>query len=45
MFGIDKKTAWNAWTTFPEVNDTFVAIIQDSTSLTLDSLHMERLEC
>ena len=45
MFGIGKKTAWNAWTTFSEVTDTFVAITQDSTSLTLSSLHMKRLEC
>ena len=41
MFGIGKKTAWNAWSTFPEVTDTF---IQDPTCLTLDSLHMQRLE-
>ena len=44
MFGIGKKTAWNAWATFPEVTDTSIAITQDPTSLALDSLHMQRLE-
>ena len=44
MLGIGKKTAWNAWVTFPEVNNTFIVITQDSTSLTLDSLHMRRIE-
>ena len=44
MFEIGKKTAWNAWATFPEVTDTFIAITQDPTSLTLDSLHMQRVE-
>ena len=43
MFGIGKQTVWNAWTTC--VSDTFVAITQDSTNLTLNSLHMKRLEC
>ena len=41
MLGIGKKTAWNA---YPEVTDTFVAIIQDPSSLTLDSLQIRRLE-
>ena len=45
MFGIiGKKTAWNAWSAFPEVTDTFSAIINDPTNLTLGSLHMRRLE-
>ena len=44
MFGVGKKTAWNAWATFPEVTDTFIAITQDPISLTLDLLHMQRLE-
>ena len=44
MFDIGKKTAWNAWTNFPEVTETFIAITQDPTSLTLDSLHMSYLE-
>ena len=44
MFGIGKKTTWNAWATFPEVTDTVIAITQNPTSLKLDSLHMQRLE-
>ena len=44
MSGIGKKTAWNAWTNFPEVTQTFIAITQDPTCINLDSLHMRRLE-
>jgi len=43
--GIGKKTAWNAWVNFPEATTTFTAITKDPASLTLDSLHMRRLEC
>ena len=44
MFGIGKKTVWNAWTAYPEVNDTLVAITQDPNSFTLESLHIRHLE-
>ena len=44
MLGIGKKTAWNAWNAYPKVTNTFVAIIQDPSSIILDSLHMRRLE-
>ena len=44
MFGIGKKTAWNAWEGFTDVTDTFITITQDPSCLTLDSLHMQRLE-
>ena len=44
MFAIGKKTAWNAWATFLEVTNTFIAITQDPASLTLYSLHMQPLE-
>lgn len=44
MFGIGKRTAWNAWAAFPEVTETFVAIMHDPTVLKLESLHMRRLE-
>ena len=44
MLGIGKKTVWNAWNAYPKVTNTFVAIIQDPSSLILDSLHMRRLE-
>ena len=44
MLGIGKKTASNAWNAYPKVTITFVAIIQDPSSLILDSLHMRHLE-
>ena len=44
MFGIGKKTAWNAWIANQEVTDTLIAITQDPNSFTLDSLHMRHLE-
>ena len=44
MFGIGKKTAWNAWTAYPEVTNTLIAITQDPSSLTLDYVHMRRFE-
>ena len=44
MLGSGKQTAWNAWNAYPKVTDTFVVIIQDPSSLILDSLHMRRLE-
>ena len=44
MLGIGKKTAWNAWYAYPKVTNTFVVIIQDPSSLILDSLHLRRLE-
>ena len=44
MFGIGKKTAWNAWIACPEVTDKLIAITQDPNSFTLDTLHMRHLE-
>ena len=44
MFGIGKKTAWTAWNAFPDATDTFVALTQDPTSLTIYSEHMACLE-
>lgn len=44
MFGICKKTAWKAWTVYPEVTDTLIAISNDPTSITLNSQHMTSLE-
>ena len=44
MFGIGKKTVWDAWIAYPEVTDTLIAITQDPNSFTLDSLHMRHLE-
>ena len=42
--GIGRKSAWKPWAAFPEVTSTFIIITQDPASLTLDSLHMQRLE-
>ena len=44
MLGIGKKTSWNAWNAYPKVTNTFVTIIQDPSSIILDSLHMRRLD-
>ena len=44
MFGIGKKTAWNAWASFPEVTDTFIVITNDPLSLKHESQPMKRLE-
>ena len=44
MYGIGKKTAWNAWAAYLEVTNTFITITQDTTSLTLESVHMRVLE-
>jgi len=44
MMGIGKKTAWNALVNFTKATTTFTAITQDPARLTLDSLHMSRLE-
>ena len=45
LYGISKKTAWNAWQAFLQITDTFIAILQDPTSFTLESEHMRHLEC
>ncbi|KAL8620009.1 hypothetical protein ACOMHN_015291 [Nucella lapillus] len=44
MFGIGKKTAYNAWMAFPEVTDTLVALTNNPSLLTTDPIHMRRLE-
>ncbi|CAL8293826.1 unnamed protein product [Arctogadus glacialis] len=44
MYGIGKKTAWNALAAYPEVTKTLIAITQDPTSLTLESVHMRVLK-
>ena len=42
--GIGKKTAWAAWQGYPDVTETLLTISDDPTLLTLDSIHMARLE-
>jgi hypothetical protein len=44
LYGIGKKTAWNAWKSFPQVTETFAAILQDPACLKLNSQHMQHLE-
>ena len=44
MYGIGKKTAWNAWTAYPEVTNTFIDITNTPNSLMLESQHMSHLE-
>ena len=44
MFGIGKKTAWNAWLHCPEVTETMVTFMHQPEELTEDSVHMRRIE-
>lgn len=44
LYAIGKKTAWNAWKSFPQVIESFIAILQDPACLKLDSHHIQRLE-
>lgn len=44
MSGIGKKTAWNAWDSFPDVTETIVEMTEDPTSLTQESVHMRHLQ-
>ena len=44
MFGIGKKTAWNAWLHCPEVTETMVTLLHQPEELTEDSVHMRRIE-
>ena len=44
MFGIGKKTAWNAWLSYPHPKDTFVALLEDPETLDLYPGHIEHLE-
>ena len=41
---IGKKTAWAAWQAFPDLTETLLTLSNDPTLLTLDSIHMARLE-
>ena len=44
MFGIGKKTAWNAWLSYPHLTNTFIALLEDPETLDLYPGHMEHLE-
>ena len=39
-----KLTVWNAWDLVPGLTDTLLAIQEDCTTFTRDSVHMQRLE-
>ena len=44
MLGCGKKTAWSVWEAMPALTATLLTIMEDPTSLTLDSDHMKQLE-
>ena len=45
FLGIGKKTAWAAWQAYADLTETLLTLSDDPTLLTLDSIHMARLEC
>ena len=44
FLGMGKKTAWAAWQAYPKLTETLLTLSDDPTLLTLDSIHMARLE-
>jgi hypothetical protein len=44
FLGCGKKTAWAAWTSLPDLTDTLVALTEDPTLFSTDSVHMQRIE-
>ena len=44
FLGCGKKTAWSAWTSTPGLTETLITLIGDPELLTLDSVHMQRIE-
>jgi hypothetical protein len=44
MLGCGKKTAWVIWIAMPDLTDTFLSLISDPHSLTLESEHMKLIE-
>ena len=44
MVGIGKKTAWNAWISFPKVTDTMIELTENPSELNENSEHMQVLE-
>ena len=45
FLGIGKKTAWAAWQAYLNLSETLLILSDDPMLLTLDSIHMARLEC
>ena len=44
VLGIGKRTAWAAWQAYPDLTKTLLTLSDYPTLLTLDSIHMVRLE-
>ncbi len=44
FLGFDKKTAWTAWSSIPQLTDTLVALTHDPNMFSIESLHMQRIE-
>ena len=44
FLGIGKKTAWAAWQVYPDLTETLLTVSDDPTLLTLESIHIARLE-
>ena len=43
FLGCGKKTAWAAWTSLLDLTDTLVALTEDPTLFSIDSVHMQRI--
>ncbi|MES9881863.1 MAG: hypothetical protein ABW185_13375 [Sedimenticola sp.] len=44
FYGIGKKTAWATWSTFPDLTETLTTLLKSPEEMTLESIHMQRLE-
>ena len=45
FLGCGKKTTWAAWTNIQELTDTLVALTHDLDLFSLESVHMQQIEC
>ena len=45
FLGCGKKMAWSAWQSTPELTDTLVALTNNPQELSLQSQHMQTVEC
>ena len=44
FFGIGKKTAWSIWEMYPDITETFVALLANPEEFTMESSHLQTLE-
>ncbi len=44
MLGCGNKTAWSVWKAMPSITNTYLSLLSDPASLTIDSDHMKELE-